>query len=242
MKTRAAEMDELEFRRTIYADPNCNDQKIKQAAAEDQNKQDFWNEIKQLDSKMQQASKVSVPEDFAHKLILRQSIQSHAKSKVRTRIQFALAASIAFVFGISFTMWQLQDQIDLGEHAMAHVYHEGDHALGAQENISLQQINAKLARYGGQLNASLGQVFYANFCDFEGVQSLHMVMQGAEGKVSVFIVPHQEGQKLNRRFNDDTMIGQSIDFHNASLVIVGNNGSDVDALSTQLKKRMQFSA
>lgn len=239
---RAAEMDELEFRRTIYADPNCNDQKVKQAAADDQKKQDFWNELKQLDSKMQQASKVSVPEDFAHKLILRQTIQSHAKSKIRTRIQFAMAASIAFVFGVSFTVWQLQDQIDLGEHAMAHVYHEGNHALGAQENISLQQVNSKLARYGAQLNEPVGQIFYANFCDYDGVQSLHLVMQGAQEKVTIFIVPHKEGQKLNRQFNDDTMIGQSIDFRNASLVIVGENGSDVNTLSTELKKQIQFSA
>lgn len=235
-------MDELEFRRTIYADPNSNDQRVKQAAAEDQNKQDFWNEVKLLDSKMQQASKVSIPENLAHKLILRQSMQSHVRSKVRTRIQFALAASIAFVFGVSFTMWQLQDQIDLSEHAMAHIYHEGDHALGAQENISLQQVNAKLARYGGQLNESIGQVLYANFCDYEGVESLHLVMQGTQDKVTIFIVPHQEGQKLNRHFNDDRMVGQSIDFNNASLMIVGAIGTDVDALSAELKKQMQFSA
>jgi hypothetical protein len=242
MKMETAEMDELEFRRKIYADPNCDDQRIKDAAAEDQKKQDFWNELKQLDNKMQQASKVSVPEDFAHKLILRQSIESHAKSKTRTRIHLALAASIAFVFGISFTMWQLQDQIDLGEHALAHIYHEGEHALGAQENISLQQVNAKLARYGGQLNESLGQVFYANFCDFEGVQSLHMVMQGAQDKVTIFIVPHQDGQKVNKRFSDAIMSGQSIDFRNASLVIVGENISDVNELSVELKTKMQFSA
>ena len=235
-------MDELEFRRTIYADPKCNDERVKQAAAEDSKKQDFWNEMKQLNSKMQLASKVAVPEGFADKLILRQSMQHHARSKVRTRIQLALAASIAFVFGVSFTMWQMQDQIDLGEHALAHVYHEGNHALGAQEDISLQQVNAKLARYGGQLNESVGQVLYANFCDFKGVRSLHLVMQGAQDKVTVFIVPHQKGQKLNSQFGDNKMTGQSLDFSKASLVIVGERGSDVDSLSIELKKQIHFSA
>lgn len=235
-------MDDLEFRRTIFADPRCNDESVKQAASKDLKKQDFWNELKKLDSKMHQASKLTVPEGFAEKLILRQSMQSHARSKVRTRIQLALAASVAFVFGVSFTMWQLQDQVDLGEHALAHVYHEGNHALGAQENISLQQVNAKLARYGGQLNESIGQVLYANFCDFEGVQSLHLVMQGAQDKVTVFIFPHHKGQKLKDHFDDNRMIGQSLDFSKASLVIIGEDSGDVDALSVELKKQMQFSA
>jgi hypothetical protein len=68
------------------------------------------------------------------------------------------------------------------------------------------------------------------------------VMQGTQDKVTIFIVPHQEGQKLNRHFNDDRMVGQSIDFNNASLMIVGAIGTDVDALSAELKKQMQFSA
>ena len=185
-------MDELEFRRTLYADPNCADEKIKQAISDDPKKRAFYNELKQLDKRMHQASQVKVPDDLVHKLIMRQTMQTHKESKVRNRIQLAMAASIAFVVGVTFTMWQQSNLLDLSKQAIAHVHHEGNYALGAQGNISLQQVNAKLAQFGGEFTEELGQVYYANFCDFENVRSLHMVMQGENGKISVFVIPHND--------------------------------------------------
>lgn len=235
-------MDELEFRRKLYADPNCYDEDLTQAAKDDPAKLDFWNELKKLDSKIQQASQVKVPQDLAHKLILRQSMDSHRKSKQRKRMQLALAASIAFMIGISFTMWQQQSQINLGEHALAHVYHEGAYALEAQEDISLQQLNAKLARFGGKLSQNMGQIFYANFCDFQNIQSLHLVMQGDQGRVSIFVVPYSDKYHSKGSFNDGKLKGDSVDFNRASLMIVGEQDQDLEQLKGQFKQKLQFSA
>ena len=242
MTVEVEKMDELEFRRTIYADPNCNDPRVIKAAAEDQSKQDFWNELKQLDKRIGKASKISVPNDLAHKLILRQSMHRHSKTKQRNRIQLALAASIVFVFGISFTLWQQQNHLNMSEHALAHLYHEGDYALGAEENISLQQVNAKLARYGGELSEDIGRIYYANYCNFENVHSLHMVMQGKTGKVTVFIMPDTESYALDGKFKDNKYIGESFDFNRASIVILGEQDTDVKAVKGKLKKQLLFSA
>ena len=70
-------MDDLEFRRTIYADPNCNDERVKEAAAKDPAKQEFWAEQKRIDASLKAAMKVDVPDDLANKLILRQTMQTH---------------------------------------------------------------------------------------------------------------------------------------------------------------------
>ena len=234
-------MDDLEFRRIIYADPNCNDEKVIQAANEDPAKMEFWNELKKLDSKMQRASQVKVPDDLAHKLILRQSMDTHRKSKQRNRIHLALAASIAFVFGISFTMWQQQSQISLNDHTLAHIYHEGAYALEAQEDISLQQINAKLARFGGELSENIGQIYYANFCDFENIKSLHLVMQGEHGRVSIFVVPNSDKYRSDGSFNDGKLKGDSVDFRQASLMIVAEQSQDVAQLKGKFKQKLQFS-
>ena len=56
-------MDELEFRRTLYADPYCKDDKVLAAIAGDPKKQVFCKELKQLDKNMQQASQVKIPDD-----------------------------------------------------------------------------------------------------------------------------------------------------------------------------------
>ena len=235
-------MDELEFRRTLYADPNSTDEKVLAAIADDPKKQEFYKDLKQLDNKMHQASEVEVPHDLMHKLILRQTMQSHKSSKVRNRIQLAMAASVAFVVGVSFTMWQQSDLLDLSKQAIAHVHYEGGYALDAQENVSLQHVNAKLAKFGGEFSEDIGRVYYANFCDFEKVRSLHMVMQGENGKVSVFVIPHDDTHNARNSASGKGYKSQAIDVKGASIVVVGEEDANVQKMKEQLKRKIHFSA
>jgi hypothetical protein len=235
-------MDDLEFRRTLYADPSTKDEAVRKAAENDPKKQDFIQELKQLDRKMFEASQVDVPKDLASKLILRQTMHSHQVSKKRNRINLALAASVAFVMGISFTLWQQNNLINMGEHAIAHVRAEGSYALDANENISLQQVNAKLASFGGEMSGEVGQIYYANFCDFDNVRSLHMVMKVNGEKVTVFVVPNNAEYDNKSNSKDKTYKSQAVDFSRASLVIVGEDGADMSKAKQTLSKKFTFSA
>jgi hypothetical protein len=235
-------MDDLEFRRTLYADPNSTDERVLAAIAGDPKKQEFYKELKQLDKKMHQASQVKVPDDLVHKLILRQTMQSHKSSKARNRIQLAMAASVAFVVGVSFTMWQQNNFLDLSKQAIANVHYEGGYALDAQENVSLQQVNAKLAKFGGEFSEDFGRVYYANFCDFENVRSLHMVVEGENGKVSVFVVPHDDTHRAEGSSRDTRYNSQAIDLKRASIIVVGEEGANISKMQEQLNKKIHFSA
>lgn len=238
---RGEKMDELEFRRVMYSDPNCTDPDLLEAIASDPKKQDFYKELKQLDVKIKQATQVKVPSDLAHKLILRQTLQSHKTHKTRARVQLAMAASVAFVVGISFNMWQQSNLLDLADQAIAHVHHEGINALGAYENVSLQQVNAKLAQFGGEFTEELGEVTYANFCDYENVRSLHMVIEGKEGKMSVFVIPHDDAHKASGTASDKYYNSQAIDVNRASIIVVGEEGTNVRKMKEEIKEKIQFS-
>ncbi len=242
MKIGGVKMDELEFRRSLYANPNSTDERVLAAIASDPKKQEFSKELKDLDKSMQQASQVEVPSDLVHKLLLRQTMQSHRASKVRNRIQLAMAASVAFVVGVSFTMWQQHNLLNIADQAIAHVYQEGSYALDAQDNVSLQQVNAKLAQFGGEFTEELGQVYYANFCDFENVRSLHMVMQGENGKVSVFVIPHDDTHNAKSSANGRGYQSQAMDGNRASIVVVGEEGANIQGMIEQLKRKIHFSA
>jgi hypothetical protein len=235
-------MDELEFRRTLYADPNSTDEKVLAAIADDPKKQAFYKELKQLDKNMHQASQVKVPDNLVHKLILRQTMQSQKSNKASNRIQLAMAASVAFVVGVSFTMWQQNNLLDLSKQAIAHVHYEGGYALDAQENISLQQVNAKLAKFGGEFSEDIGRVYYANFCDFENVRSLHMVVEGQNGKVSVFVVPHNDDYQAEGSSHDTKYTSQATDLKRASIIVVGEEGANISNMKEQLNKKIHFSA
>ncbi|MFT2091271.1 DUF3379 domain-containing protein [Paraglaciecola sp. 2405UD69-4] len=235
-------MDDLEFRRTLYSDPNCQDKKLKEAMLADPKKQEFCKELKLLDKKMQQAFEVDVPADLVHKLLLKQTMESHAQSKKRNVFQFAMVASVAFVMGISFTLWQSSTLINLSENAIAHVRAEGDHALGANENVSLEQVNAKLASFGGQLTDNVDRIYYANFCDFDEVRSLHMVMQIGDEKVTVFVVPNESNFDSQSVSKDKHYSGEAMDFSKASVIVVGDNGANVSKAKQSLSKKFKFSA
>jgi hypothetical protein len=237
-------MDDLQFRRTIYADPNCADEEVIRAANTDPSKQDFWNEIKQLDSAIAQASQVSVPDGLAYRLILKQSLESHKTDKRRSKVYLALAASVAFAFGLSFTIWQQQNLVYLGEHALAHAQEEGNgYALTVDGDVALDSVNVQLASLGAELKQSLGRIYFANFCTFENVRSLHLVMEDSHGeKVTVFVVPHSDGFKIEENFADDRMAGQMFNASRASVIVVGNKGEALSEMKYKLKQNMLFSA
>lgn len=236
-------MDDLEFRRALLADPKCSDPAILEAIASDSQKQAFSQELKRLDQKMTQASQIKVPDGLAHRLLLRQSMAAHKQQRSKRRYaQFAMAASVAVAFGISFMLWQpTQRVLSLSEHAIAHVEMEGDYALGANEDISIQQVNLKLARFGAEMTNQVSQVYYANYCDFNNVKSLHLVMQGESGKVSVFIVPHQQDFKADD-LHQGKWTSQSVDFSKASLVVVSEQTADVSRMKEKLSESLIFSA
>lgn len=233
-------MDDLEFRRTIYADPHSRDERLKQAIAQDPAKAQAWQEARQFDDKLKQAAKVPVPDGLAQRLLLRQSMQAHRKQRQQRNWFLGLAASTVLVVGLTFTLWQ-PGQVDLAENALAHVYHEHK-ALVVDENLSLEQVNAKLASFGGEFVDDIGKIYYANFCDFQRIKSLHMVVGSPQGKITVFIVPSSESMKFSEYFSDQEYQGKALNMQQASLILVGSKQQILTPLEEKLKAKLRFSA
>ena len=99
-------MDDLEFRRAIYADPKNQDADTILAQQQDPSKKQFAQEICQLDNKIKQALQIPVPDDLANKLILRQTLANHQVQKRKSRVHLALAASVAIVGGLVLNFMQ----------------------------------------------------------------------------------------------------------------------------------------
>lgn len=242
MKAEIIKMDELEFRRSIYSEPSTNDEDVRKAADQDESKQKLWEDIKGLDAAIQEVMNVPVPENLAHKVILNQSLNQHQETRKRGRVQLALAASVAFAIGISFTTFkQNQSEFDLSEGALAHFYHAKEMESG-DANLSMQQVNFKLASFGTQLSSSIGKVYSANFCDVNNVKTLHLVMDGEQGKVSVFIVPHEDRFLIQDSFGDDNMSGKSLQMGDHDMVIIGEKNEPLDKLKTSLSSKLNFTA
>ena len=234
-------MDELEFRRRIYADPETTDSDVVEAAKADESKRSFWNEQKQLDKQFKQALKVEVPDDLASKLIWQQSADEFIRYKRRSRWYVAMAASVAFTIGIGLTMWYHQP-LSIGGQALAHMqYAEMEHAHSLLP-VDLNMVNAKLASFGGSLSEMLDGVEVANYCHLSTVRSLHLIVNTPQGKMSVFVVPQRGDISVPSEFEDSQYHGESIKMRRANVMVVGDKGADLSEVKKAVSERIQFSA
>lgn len=231
-------MDELKFRRQAYADPHNQSAEFVQAIKEDPNKAAFIDELNNLDQQIESALNIDVPSDLADKLLLNQQLRQHQGQRKKAAFTIALAASVAFIAGISFTLFRL-GPVDLSAHALAHVYHEGN-ALMVNGNVPYQAVNTKLAQLTHLSNAKFtqqpGHVFYSTYCDFQGVKSLHLVMQGEQGKVTLFIVPMENRMQLQDAFADNKLKGLGFKMDNAYMLLVGDNNKDINYVKNEIKQ------
>jgi len=230
-------MDELKFRRQAYEDPHNQDLEFLQQMQEKTEYQALVSELKNLDAKLTSALKVDVPEDLADKLILRQQLQQHHKQRRQTGFLVAMAASIAFVIGVSFSLLRL-GPVDLAEHALAHVYHE-DMALHLDQNVSFSQVNAQLTSLKNVGHAKFieqpGKVYFTSYCDFQGVKSLHLVLQGEQGKVTLFIVPLEKRMVLNQTFADTKYQGMGFETADAFILLVAEDQADLRFVKEEIQ-------
>ncbi|WP_028768342.1 DUF3379 domain-containing protein [Shewanella fidelis] len=231
-------MDDLKFRRQAYSDPHNQDPEFLKAAMGSPEHDAFLNDLRKLDNKIEQALKVDVPDDLAAKLLLKQQLQQHHSQRRKTGFAFALVASVAFLAGMTFTLLRMAP-VDLSQHALAHVYHE-DKALHIDEDVQFEQVNFQLASLTGnpsmRFTQQPGKVFYSTYCDFQGVQSLHLVMQGEQGKVTLFIVPLEDRLVLEEAFADNKYKGMGFATDNAYMLLVGEQKQDLNFVKNEIKQ------
>jgi len=242
-------MDDILFRHTAIATPNDkSDDFLSRVAASDCAKKRV-DDAKEFDELLKDSLKIDVPEDLADKIMLEQSFALERDKNVSARWHIAIAASIAFVIGVSLPIMNgilnspgsLQfAQADIGTVALEHVKNEYFLTAKANENASLQTVNAKLAVYGAQAKEGLGEVLFVNYCSFEGTSALHMILNGEKGRVSVFIVPEDGDFKPSAEFSSDHLKGISEKMGKASLVIVGEPDEPLDMTKNKLQESIKW--
>ena len=242
-KLEASTMDDLQFRRRIYADPNTRDEDMLVAMKEDPAKQKFTQDLEDLDTRLFKAMNVDVPDDLSHKLILRQTFASHQQQKRKSRVRLALAASVAFAMGLTFNFMQFSSTYNnLGDYAIAHVNHEIDYFSNATlANVSLSSLNTKMAAFNGSFTADIGKLLFADYCRFDGMKSLHLVFQGKTSTVTVFVVPQNDQLEFSADFSNDDLIGKSQQFKNSNIIVIGDKNEPLQQWQKTIDENVSWS-
>ncbi|KXF81336.1 DUF3379 family protein [Enterovibrio coralii] len=240
-------MDELEFRRRLLADPQDRDPALSAAKQESPANQKLAAELEQLDVMIDQALRVDVPEDLVDKVLFKQTSDVIRENR-KPRFHLAIAASVAFVFGIMLGQFNWQTlptaptSPNLGQIALEHYYHEEGFTKDAFEGATLQQVNAKLLPLGKTFNGTLpGQVSYLNHCSFDDRHAVHMVLKADNGEdYTVFVVPQQS--PAMEKYTDGNMEAVSMPANDSSVIVVGKEGSDIMPVLEELTKHLNQKA
>tara|TARA_R110001592_G_scaffold4418_3_gene24972 strand:+ start:531 stop:1301 length:771 start_codon:yes stop_codon:yes gene_type:complete len=222
-------MDDLQFRRSIYADPTSQNKDIIAAQNAEPAKKRLAQELCQFDEILKQAMKIPVPDDLCNKLLLRQTLASHQQEKRKTRIHLALAASVAIVAGLVVNYLQFSSSYtNLGDYALAHVYHEQNiFSNGDNARVSLTSLNKKMTTFNGNFSKPMGELISADYCRFDGMKSLHLVFKGLTDTVTVFVVPKEEHLAFTDKFSDEKLQGESLSFEHANVIIVADKNESL---------------
>ncbi len=234
-------MDELTFRRTIYAEPNTTDPDILQAAKDDPAKQAFWDEVKVMDDQLLQAMNIPIPENLADKLILRQGMNEFTQKRRKRPWYIALAASVAMFLGVSY-MTLFASNSGLVNDVFAHVTHEymAKEIAMSRPNITQEVLNEKITTFNGTLAEEIGEVVSANYCYLNTIRSLHMIVKGEKGLLSLFVVPQSLSEDVKEEFSNDKLVGTSFLLASMKIIIVGNDREDVAQLRQVAQSSLRF--
>jgi hypothetical protein len=235
-------MDDLEFRRRAYSDPHAQDDAFLAAAREDSQNKHFLDEVKLLDQQITASLKdIPVPEGLADRILLNQSFEQFQEKQRTNRWHLALAASIAFLIGLSVNLVSFPATPNMGEVAIKHVQDEWIFTEQINEDADIHAINAKLVKYGGAVQDDIGHIYYVNHCSFNGAPAFHMIMAGETGKVTLFVVPKSTLLSIDPVYTKGDMRALVMPVQNANLIIVANKDEPMAKLEQKLETHINWS-
>lgn len=230
-------MDDLELRRILLSEPKLRNKDINEAIQLSEANRTFADDVLSLDAQIEQAMKVDVPEDLADRILFNQIVQPEKKSF--TKQMLAMAASAAFAAGliigqINWTPLLVSSaHASLADTAVEHVIHESPFVNNLDERVNSTQINAKLRPFAYQFTETFPyHVYYLNHCGFGSSNALHMVFQGEKGRITLFVTNIGTDQPID--FNKDGMSGVVLPIEGSSVILVGEEGENIQEIAANL--------
>ncbi|MDA7747391.1 DUF3379 domain-containing protein [Psychromonas sp.] len=235
-------MDDILFRHTAIATPNDKSDEFVSRVASSESAKKLVEDSKEFDQLLMDSLAIDVPTDLVDKIMLEQSFAIEQDKVGISPWYIAVAASIAFIIGLSVPMLNglIQPQPSIGNVAMQHVQQEYFFTAKVNEQASISNVNTKLARYGGTAKEGLGKVLFVNYCSFEGTSALHMILEGEKGQVTVFVVPEDAGFQPSAEFNNSHLKGISEQIGKSNVVIVGERDEPLEKMKAKLDENIKW--
>ena len=236
-------MNDLQFRKQCIIDPYTPDVEFQQALETATNRK-FQEQCMEFDSKLADALNVAAPDDLAQRIIERNRSQKTGRSRSFSwnnwRPSLAAAASIAatMVFAVALL---LRPQIALSEMMIDHLY-EDINALHVRTVVTDAELLHVLDHFNVDIErSSIGALHFADVCNIDKTDGIHVVYDGASGPVTVIYLPGKEVKRL-QAISRDQYQGIIFPYHEGVMAIIGLMGEDVLQHKEKVKKALLWKA
>ena len=145
--------------------------------------------------------------------------------------RFALAASVVLAMLVGGGFWLVWPQRALAGEVIEHVSHEGG-SWNAHDVLPASALAAVLQKAGVHFDTSM-PVVYASPCPFRGRPVPHLVVQTANGPMTVMLLAHEKVAS-RQEFSEGGYQGVLLPAGEGSVAVLMRNVAVPDALVTQV--------
>lgn len=151
--------------------------------------------------------------------------------------RFALAASVALAVLVGGSFWLFRPQSALADEVVDHVRHESS-SWGAHEVLSAAELADVLRQAGVTFDTSM-PVVYAMACPFHGRLVPHLVVQTANGPMTVMLLAHEKVSE-RQEFSEGGFQGILLPAGEGSVAVLMQNGKVPDAVATRVLSEVRW--
>lgn len=145
--------------------------------------------------------------------------------------RLALAASVVLAVLIGGGSWLLWPQPALAAEVLEHVKHEAA-SWDAHAVLTPAELAAVLQKAGVQFDSSM-PVVYASACPFHGRRVPHLVVQTADGPLTVMLLAHEKVTG-RREFSEGGYHGILLPAGEGSIAVLARGGNVPEAAAAKL--------
>ena len=242
-------MDEIEFRKRVYANPNELDQETQDAARDNPVFQEILKQTRELelglDSVMNEAP---APAELKEKLM---AIPASAASVNKVSVinstrqalfqYYAIAASLLLAVGVTFSL-SVDNRLSsadvaFGNEILAHLYEDSEEIDDINsglfdEIVAMPAVNESMANTGTRLvsNTSLQSMAIrsAKPCEIlPAYYSAHLLVDGTQGAVSIIVI-NNSPVRGEYSIHDDRFSGIVIPMGDGNMILVGEKNESLN--------------
>ena len=231
-------MNDLDFRRLIYLNPRKQSKEMLQKQQQDKAARLFSEEMNELEDSLEDCLNIPAPTGLNERILAQYDVvQRRETSRLKTWLSAisALAASVLLAFTLVLTNGPASDE-EISARVMQHVNEELAY-LDFTHPFPPESTRAVVNLIGAELSQNLAQVNYAGLCQIHRSTSVHILLRGRVGMVTVLLMP---GNPVDRTItlNDDRFQGLIAANGPGSIAIIGEKGEAILDVYNQLSQSL----